>query len=50
MTKIAMAIIFLCLALLVGYRVGYKAAHDIAQHTSDAAYIEQYLSDHEADR
>ena len=50
MTKIATAIIFLCLALLVGYRVGLKAAHDIAQRTSDAAYIEQYMADHNADR
>ena len=50
MTKIAMAIIFLCLALIVGYRVGYKAAHDIAGHESEQTYIEQYLTDHETDR
>jgi len=45
-TKTALAIIFLCLALLVGYRVGYKAAQDIAARQSDTEYIEQYLEEH----
>ena len=46
MTRIMMALTFLALALLVGYKLGYKASQDIEARQSEEAYIEQYMLEH----
>ena len=46
MTRVMLAITFIALALLAGYKLGHKASQDIQARQSDTAYIEQYLEAH----
>jgi len=44
-----LALIFLLTALLIGYKLGHKAAQDIKARQSETEYIEQYLNDHQGE-